>query len=192
MKNNINELKEKIIGSAKEEAATVLSRAGKAKERILNQAKEEEKKIKEEAEERGKILFEKEKSRIISKEKMDKKKELLVLRKQLFDLLFADLEKELSSMLKKGKLDSWIVSCCKEILKKEEEISFVAEEEYINYFEEICKNMKNIKFAGESIKAGFLIIGKDNEYDFRFSVLAGNIIKQNMKMIAVKLGVNNG
>jgi len=192
MKNNINELREKIINSAEEEAEVLLSRAQKAKERVLKQAKEEEEKIKKGAEERGKLLFEKEESRIISKKKMNDKKDFFALRKQLFELLYTDLEKKLISMLKKSKLDNWIKSCCEEVLKIEKEASFVSGEEYIVYFRKICKGIEGLNFESEPMEAGFLIRGKDDEYDFRFSLIAGNIIKQNMKIIADKLGVSNG
>ncbi len=192
MKNNINELREKIISNAEEEAEVLLSRAQKAKERVLKQAKEEEEKIKKEAEERGKLLFEKEKSRIVSKKKMNDKKEFFTLRKQLFELLHTDLEKKLISMLKKSELDNWIKSCCEEVLKIEKEASFVADKEYIGNFKKICKGIEGLNFESEAIEAGFLIRGRDDEYDFRFFLIAGNILRQNMKIIADKLGVSDG
>ena len=192
MKNNIDELKEKIIDSATEEADILVSRAEKAKERVLFQAREEEKKIKEEAEEKGKILFNKEKTKIISKKKMNEKRSLLILRKQIFEMLLFDLKEELISMLKKGKLDSWIISCCKEVLKEEKKASLIAGREYIDLFQKICCDIKNLGFTEEPIDAGFLIRVEEEEYDFRFSILAGNIIKENKKMIADNLGVNYG
>lgn len=192
MKKNIEELKEKIIGNAEKEAEAVLSRARKAKGRILHKAKDETKQIKKEAEEKGKSLFEKEKSRIKSKKKMDEQKEKLLLRRQLVELVKLDLEKELLSMLKKGKLNVWILSRCKEILKEEEKLSLIADKEYIDYFKEICKELKDIGLSEDKIKPGFLIRGEKNEYDFRFSVLSENIIKQKMEMIINRLGVGHG
>ena len=192
MKKNITELREKIIGNAEKEAETMVSRAQKARDRILSQAKQEAEEIKREAEERGKALFEKEKSRIISRKKMDEKKKILILRKQFFEFLLVDLEKELISLLKKGKLDSWIKSCCENILKEEDKISLLTGEKYIKKFKKICKDMKNINFKDEQIPPGFLIRGQDYEYDFRFSVLARNILERNRKNISDKLGVNYG
>lgn len=192
MRNNIDELREKIVGNAEKEAKTMVQRAQKASDRILNQAKVEVRKIKEEAEERGRTLFEKGKSRIISREKMDEKKDLMILRKQLFEILSSDLEQELISLLKEGKLDFWIKSCCEEILKEEEKFTLVTNKEYIAYFEKICEDIQGISVSDENMKPGFLIRGKDKEYDFRFFVIAGNIINRNRKNIADKLGISHG
>jgi len=192
MKKDIEELKEKIISNAEKEAETNLSRARKAKKRILQKAEDEVKKIKEEADEKGRSLFEKEKSRIKSKKKMDKQKEKLGLRKQLVELVKLDLEKALLSMLKNGKLNAWILSRCKELLKEEEKFSLIADKERIDYLRKICKGLNGISISEEKIKSGFLIRGKNNEYDFRFSVLAENIIKQKMGMIIDKIGVDHG
>jgi vacuolar-type H+-ATPase subunit E/Vma4 len=192
MKKNITELREKIVGNAEKEAETMVSRAQKARDRILSQAKRAAEGIKREAQERGKALFEKEKSRIISRKKMDEKKKILVFRKQFFELLLVDLEKELISLLKKGKLDSWIKSCCEDILKEEDGVSLLVGGEYIEKFKKICKGIKNVNFKDAQITSGFLIRGRDYEYDFRFSVLAKNILERNRKNISDKLGVNYG
>jgi vacuolar-type H+-ATPase subunit E/Vma4 len=192
MKNDIKELKEKIVGDAKKEAEVLLSRAKKAEERILIQAREEEKKIKEEAEKKGKSLYEKENARIISKKKIDEKKEFFYLRNKLFEMLRKDLEEKLILMLKDGKLDDWIKSCCSNVTKEEKEAVLVAREADLRNFKKICGGIESLKFASEPIAAGFLIRSEESEYDFRFSLLADNIIKQNMKIIAVKLGVTSG
>jgi len=192
MKNDINELKEKIIGNARKEAESLLSRAKKAEGRILIQAREEEKKIKDEAEKKGKFLFEKEKTRMISKKKMDEKKDFFSLRNKLFELLRKDLEEKLVLMLKDGELDNWIESCCSDIIQKEKEALLVVREADLGSFKKICRGIEGLNFAGEPMMSGFLIRSGENEYDFRFSLLADNIIKQNMKIIAVKLGVTSG
>jgi len=95
-------------------------------------------------------------------------------------------------MLKKSELDNWIKSCCEEVLKIEKEASFVADKEYIGNFKKICKGIEGLNFESEAIEAGFLIRGRDDEYDFRFFLIAGNILRQNMKIIADKLGVSDG
>jgi vacuolar-type H+-ATPase subunit E/Vma4 len=192
MKNDINELKEKLIGNAKKEAENLLSRSKKAEERILIQAREEEKKIKEEAEKKGKFLFEKEKARMISKKKMDEKKDFFSLRNKLFELLRKDLEGKLVLMLKSGKLDGWIKSCCSGIVGEEKEVILVARKEDLDIYKKICRGIEGLNFAGEPITPGFLIRSGENEYDFRFPILADNIIKQNTKIIAAKLGVTSG
>ncbi len=192
MKKDIEELKQKIIGNAEKEAEAVLSRSRKAKERIFRKAKDEVKKIKKGADEKGKSLFEKEKSRIKSKKQRDEQKEKILLRKQLIELVELDLEKELLSMLKNGKLNAWILSRCKEILKEEEKLSLIADKEYLDYVQEICKELKNISLSEEKIKPGFLIRGENNEYDFRFSVLAENIIKKKTGIIIDKIGFDHG
>jgi len=192
MKKDVNELKEKIIGNARKEAESLLSRAKKAEVRILTQAREEEKKIKEEAEKKRKSLFEKEKTRIVSKKNMDEKKDIFLLRNKLFELLHEDLEGKLILMLKDSKLDNWVRSCCYEIIKEEKEIVLVAREEDLSVFKKICRGISDLNFAGEPMMSGFLIRSGESEYDFRFSLLADNIIKQNMKIIAVKLGVKSG
>lgn len=192
MKDDISELKEKIIGNARKEAGNLLSRAKKAEGRILIQAREEEKKMKEEAEKKGKSLFEKEKARMISKKKMDEKKDFFSLRNKLFELLHKDLEEELVLMLKNGKLDNWIKSCCNEVIGEEKEVVLVSREEDLGGFKKICREIKGLSFSSEPMMSGFLIRSGENEYDFRFSLLADNIIKQNMKIIAVKLGVTSG
>jgi vacuolar-type H+-ATPase subunit E/Vma4 len=192
MKNDIKQLKEKIIGDAKKEAKSLLSRAKKAEGRILIQAKEEEKKIKEEAEKKGKFLFEKEKTRIVSKKKMDEKKGFFYLRNKLFGLLRKDLEEKLVLMLKDGKLENWIKSCCNDVIKEEKNAVLVAREKDLDIFKKICSGIKGLDFTGEPITDGFLIRSEEKEYDFRFSLIADNIIKQNMKIIAAKLGVKSG
>ena len=192
MKKDINELKEKIIGNAEKEAENLLSRAMKVEKRILIQAREEEKKIKEAAEKKGKSLFEKEKTRINSKKKNDEKKEFFSLRNKLFELLHKDLEEKLVLMLKTGKLNDWLKSCCEEIIKEEKEVTLVAREKDLGDLKKICKGLNGLKFAPEPVTGGFLIRGRENEYDFRFSVLSSNILKQNMKMVADKLGVSSG
>ncbi len=192
MKDNIKELKEKIIGSAREEAENLISRSKKAEERILIQAREKEKKIKEEAEKKGKLLFEKEKARMVSKKKMDEKKEFFYLRKKLFELLRKDLAENLVLMFKDGKLDSWIKSCCRDIIKKEKKALLVVREADLRNFKKICSGIEALSFDCEPMLSGFLIRSGKNEYDFRFSLLANNILKQNIKVIAAKLGVTGG
>jgi vacuolar-type H+-ATPase subunit E/Vma4 len=192
MKNDINELKEKIIGNAKKEAESLLSRAKKAEQRILIQAKEEDKKIREEAEKKGKLLFEKEKAKIISKKKIDEKKDFFALRNKLFELLRKDLEEKLVLMLKDGKLDNWIKSCASEVVDEEKKAVLVAKEKDLANFKKICGGIEGLSFSYEPILSGFLIRSEESEYDFRFSLLADNIIKQNMKIIAVRLGVKSG
>jgi vacuolar-type H+-ATPase subunit E/Vma4 len=192
MKNDINELKEKIISNAKNEAESLLSRAKKAEGRILIQAREEEKKIKEEAEKKGKLLFEKEKTRMVSKKKMDEKKEFFHLRNKLFELLRKDLEENLVLMFKDGELDSWIKSCCRDVIEKEKKALLVVRKVDLRNFKKICSGIESLNFASEPITAGFLIRSGENEYDFRFSLLANNILKQNIKIIAAKLGVIGG
>jgi vacuolar-type H+-ATPase subunit E/Vma4 len=192
MKDDIKELKEKILSSARKEAENLLSRSKKAEERILVQAKEEEKKIKEEAEKKGKALFEKEKARMTSKRKMDEKKEFLSLRNRLFELLHEDLEQELVSMFKNGKLDGWIRSSAGEVVSEEKKVVLVAGEKDLDNYKKICRGMEGLSFSGEPGMSGFLMRSEKNEYDFRFSLLADKIIKQNKKIIAVKLGVASG
>jgi vacuolar-type H+-ATPase subunit E/Vma4 len=192
MKKDINELKEKIIGSAEKEAEDLLSRAKKVEKRIIIQAREEEKKIKEEADKKGKSLFDKEKMRINSKKKNDEKKEFFSLRNKLFELLHNDLEEMLVLMLKTGKLDDWVKSCCEQVIKEEEKVTLVARKEDLRDLKKICNGLNGLDFAHEPIAGGFLIRSKENEYDFRFSVLSSNILRQNIKMVADKLGVKSG
>jgi vacuolar-type H+-ATPase subunit E/Vma4 len=192
MKDNIKELKEKIIGSARKEAENLISRSKKAEERILIQAREEEKKIKEAAEKTGKSLFEKEKARMTSKKKMDDKKEFLSLRNRLFELVLEDLEEELVSMFKSGKLDGWIRSCASDVVGEEKKIALVAREEDLDNLKKICRGIEGLSFSDEPIMSGFLMRSEKNEYDFRFSLLSSNIVKKNIKMISGKLGVTSG
>jgi vacuolar-type H+-ATPase subunit E/Vma4 len=192
MKNDVKELKGKIISDAKKEAESLISRAKKAEQRILIQAKEEEKKIKEEAEKKGKLLFEKEKARMDSKKKMDEKKGFFSLRNKLFGLLRKDLEEKLILMLKDGKLDNWIKSCASEVVDDEKKAVLVAREKDLGSFRKICSGVEGLSFDYEPMLPGFLIRSEENEYDFRFSLLADNMIKQNMRIIAVRLGVTSG
>ncbi|MEO0294147.1 MAG: hypothetical protein ABIN61_08025 [candidate division WOR-3 bacterium] len=192
MKENINELKEKIISNARKEAEIILQRAEKVRERILTQAREEEKKVKEEAEKKGKSLFEKGKEKFFFRKKINERKGILFLRKQLFEMLQNDLIEKLTSMFKEGKLNSWIRISCERIAKEEGEIVLVAKEEELDRFKNICDGIKGLSFSPRSIIGGFLIIGKESEYDFRFSTIANKIIKQNMRKIADKLGVRSG
>jgi vacuolar-type H+-ATPase subunit E/Vma4 len=192
MKDNIKELEEKILKDAREEADTLVSRAKKAKERILQQAWKEEKEIKEEAKREGESLFEKEKVRVSAKKEIDKKKGLFTLRKKIFKKLHEDLSERLISMLKDGELNDWIKSSCNEVIKKEKEVVLVSAEENLNHLKKICKGMKGLKFKSESMTDGFLLRGEKEEYDFRFSLLAENIVKKNISMVVDKLEGNDG
>ncbi len=192
MKKDIKELKEKVISNAEKEADDLLSRAKKVEKRILIQAREEERKIKEEAEKKGKSLFEKEKIRINSKKKNDEKKEFFSLRNKLFELLHKDLEEMLVLMLKTGKLNDWVKSCCEEIIKEEKEVTLIARKEDLGDLKKICSGLNGLNFTGEPVNRGFLIRSKENEYDFRFSLLSSKILKQNIKMVADELGVKSG
>ncbi|MEJ2356152.1 MAG: hypothetical protein P8Y62_09700 [candidate division WOR-3 bacterium] len=98
-------------------------------------------------------------------------------------------EKEKSRIRSKKKMDKQKE---KLVLRKQLVDFLIADKEYIDYLREICKGLNGISISEEKIKPGFLIRGKNNEYDFRFSVLAENIIKQKMGMIIDKIGVDHG
>lgn len=192
MKDNIKELEEKILKDAREEADTLVSRAKKARERILQQARSEAKEIKEQAKKEGEALFEKEEAKVSAKKEIDKKKSLFSLRRKIFDKLHEDISEKLLSMLKKGELNDWIKSSCKEIIKEEKEVALVSSEENLSHLRKICKGVKGLSFKSESMLDGFLLRGEKNEYDFRFSLLAEKIIKENMSIVVDELGVIDG
>lgn len=193
MKKGIEDLEKKIINKANEEAELVVSRAKKARLRILKGAKEEAKEIEEEAKKKGEEFFEKEKRRIISEKRIDEKKEILSVRQKVLDQLALDMEQCLLEMLKRDEMSEWIKSKCEEIIDKErEKMVLVTREKDKEIYEKIVKKIHNLMVGVEPIETGFLLRCEECEYDFRFNVISQNVIHRNRKIIVSMLGENSG
>ena len=193
MKKGIKELEKKILDKAYDEANQLVSKAKKAKGRIIKIAREEAREIEEEAQNKGKKLLGIEK-KIISSEKMiDEKKEYLTIRQKIIECLKEDLEKKFIEMLKNNEFREWVKSKCKEIIHTEKEkMVLVTREGDKKIYEEIVKELENLSLIIEPIESGFLLRGEKTEYDFRFNILAENLICENKNMIVSILCEENG
>lgn len=193
MKKGIKELEKKILDKAAVEAEQLITRAKKARQRIIRKAKEEEKVIEEEAIKKGEGLLEIEKRRIVSEKLIDERKESLTLRQKLFEFLITDVEERMLEMLKKGKFNDWIKSKCKEIIHAEKGgMTLITREEDKDIYEGIGEGIEDLEIEIESLESGFLLRGEGIEYDFRFHLLGENLIRENRNLIISMLGVDNG
>lgn len=193
MKKGIEDLEKKILNKANEEAELVVSRAKKARLRILKGAKEEAKEIEKEAKKKGEELFEKEKRRMISEKRIDEKREILSVRQRILEQLTLDMEQCLLEMLKRNEMSEWIKSKIEEIVKgKREKVVLVTRKKDKEIYGKIVRKIHNLTLEIEPIGPGFLLRSEENEYDFRFNVISQNVIHRNRKMIVSMLGENNG
>ncbi|MBA7677161.1 MAG: hypothetical protein E3J23_03375 [Candidatus Stahlbacteria bacterium] len=193
MKKGIKELEKKILDKAYDEATQLVSKAKKAKGRIIKIAREEAREIEEEAQNKGKKLLGIEKKRISSEKMIDEKKEYLTIRQKIIECLKEDLEKKFIEMLKNNEFREWVKSKCKEIIHTEKEkMVLVTREGDKKIYEEIVKELENLSLIIEPIESGFLLRGEKTEYDFRFNILAENLICENKNMIVSILCEENG
>lgn len=193
MKKGIKELEKKILDKAYDEATQLVSKAKKAKGRIIKIAREEAREIEEEAQNKGKKLLGIEKKRISSEKMIDEKKEYLTIRQKIIECLKEDLEKKFIEMLKNNEFREWVKSKCKEIIHTEKEkMVLVTREVDKKIYEEIVKELENLSLIIEPIESGFLLRGEKTEYDFRFNILAENLICENKNMIVSILCEENG
>ncbi len=193
MKKGIRELEKKILDKAYDEATQLVSKAKKAKGRIIKIAREEAREIEEEAQNKGKKLLGIEKKRISSEKMIDEKKEYLTIRQKIIECLKEDLEKKFIEMLKNNEFREWVKSKCKEIIHTEKEkMVLVTREGDKKIYEEIVKELENLSLIIEPIESGFLLRGEKTEYDFRFNILAENLICENKNMIVSILCEENG
>jgi len=193
MKKGIKELEKKILDKAYDEANQLVSKAKKAKGRIIKIAREEVREIEEEAQNKGKKLLGIEKKRISSEKMIDEKKEYLTIRQKIIECLKEDLEKKFIEMLKNNEFREWVKSKCKEIIHTEKEkMVLVTREGDKKIYEEIVKELENLSLIIEPIESGFLLRGEKTEYDFRFNILAENLICENKNMIVSILCEENG
>ncbi len=193
MKKGIEDLEKKILNKANEEAELVVSRAKKARLRILKGAKEGAKEIEKEAKKKGEELFEKEKRRMISEKRIDEKREILSVRQRILEQLTLDMEQCLLEMLKRNEMSEWIKSKIEEIVKgKREKVVLVTRKKDKEIYGKIVRKIHNLTLEIEPIGPGFLLRSEENEYDFRFNVISQNVIHRNRKMIVSMLGENNG
>lgn len=193
MKKGIKELEKKILDKAYDEANQLVSKAKKAKERIIKIAREEVREIEEEAQNKGKKLLGIEKKRISSEKMIDEKKEYMIIRQKIIECLKEDLEKKFIEMLKNNEFREWVKSKCKEIIHTEKEkMVLVTREGDKKIYEEIVKELENLSLIIEPIESGFLLRGEKTEYDFRFNILAENLICENKNMIVSILCEENG
>lgn len=193
MKKGIKELEKKILDKAYDEANQLVSKAKKAKGRIIEIAREEAREIEEEAQNKGKKLLGIEKKRISSEKMIDEKKEYLTIRQKIIECLKEDLEKKFIEMLKNNEFREWVKSKCKEIIHTEKEkMVLVTREGDKKIYKEIVKELENLSLIIEPIESGFLLRGEKTEYDFRFNILAENLICENKNMIVSILCEENG
>lgn len=193
MKKGIKELEKKILDKAYDEATQLVSKAKKAKGRIIKIAREEAREIEEGAQNKGKKLLGIEKKRISSEKMIDEKKEYLTIRQKIIECLKEDLEKKFIEMLKNNEFREWVKSKCKEIIHTEKEkMVLVTREGDKKIYEEIVKELENLSLIIEPIESGFLLRGEKTEYDFRFNILAENLICENKNMIVSILCEENG
>jgi len=193
MKKGIKELEKKILDKAYDEATQLVSKAKKAKGRIIKIAREEAREIEEEAQNKGKKLLGIEKKRISSEKMIDEKKEYLTIRQKIIECLKEDLEKKFIEMLKNNEFREWVKSKCKEIIHTEKEkMVLVTREGDKKIYEEIVEELENLSLIIEPIESGFLLRGEKTEYDFRFNILAENLICENKNMIVSILCEENG
>ena len=193
MKKGIKELEKKILDKAYDEATQLVSKAKKAKGRIIKIAREEAREIEEEAQNKGKKLLGIEKKRISSEKMIDEKKEYLTIRQKIIECLKEDLEKKFIEMLKNNEFREWVKSKCKEIIHTEKEkMVLVTREGDKKTYKEIVKELENLSLIIEPIESGFLLRGEKTEYDFRFNILAENLICENKNMIVSILCEENG
>lgn len=193
MKKGIKELEKKILDKAYDEANQLVSKAKKAKGRIIKIAREEAREIEEEAQNKGKKLLGIEKKRISSEKMIDEKKEYLSIRQKIIECLKEDLEKKFIEMLKNNEFREWVKSKCKEIIHTEKEkMVLVTREGDKKIYKEIVKELENLSLIIEPIESGFLLRGEKTEYDFRFNILAENLICENKNMIVSILCGENG
>lgn len=193
MKKGIKELEKKILDKAYDEANQLVSKAKKAKGRIIKIAREEAREIEEEAQNKGKKLLGIEKKRIRSEKMIDEKKEYLTIRQKIIKCLKEDLEKKFIEMLKNNEFREWVKSKCKEIIHTEKEkMVLVTREGDKKIYEEIVEELENLNLIIEPIESGFLLRGEKTEYDFRFNILAENLICENKNMIVSILCEENG
>lgn len=193
MKKGIKELEKKILDKAYDGANQLVSKAKKAKGRIIKIAREEAREIEEEAQNKGKKLLGIEKKRISSEKMIDEKKEYLTIRQKIIECLKEDLEKKFIEMLKNNEFREWVKSKCKEIIHTEKEkMVLVTREGDKKIYEEIVKELENLSLIIEPIESGFLLRGEKTEYDFRFNILAENLICENKNMIVSILCEENG
>lgn len=193
MKKGIKELEKKILDKAYDEATQLVSKAKKAKGRIIKIAREEAREIEEEAQNKGKKLLGIEKKRISSEKMIDEKKEYLTIRQKIIECLKEDLEKKFIEMLKNNEFREWVKSKCKEIIHTEKEkMVLVTRERDKKIYEEIVKELENLSLIIEPIESGFLLRGEKTEYDFRFNILAENLICENKNVIVSILCEENG
>lgn len=193
MKKGIKELEKKILDKAYDEANQLVSKAKKAKGRIIKIAREEAREIEEEAQNKGKKLLGIEKKRISSEKMIDEKKEYLTIRQKIIECLKEDLEKKFIEVLKNNEFREWVKSKCKEIIHTEKEkMVLVTREGDKKIYEEIVKELENLSLIIEPIESGFLLRGEKTEYDFRFNILAENLICEDKNMIVSILCEENG
>ncbi|MCK4321054.1 hypothetical protein KAX08_00850 [candidate division WOR-3 bacterium] len=193
MKKGIKELEKKILDKAYDEANQLVSKAKKAKGRIIKIAREEAREIEEEAQNKGKKLLGIEKKRISSEKMIDEKKEYLTIRQKIIECLKEDLEKKFIEMLKNNEFREWVKSKCKEIIHTEKEkMVLVTREGDKKTYKEIVKELENLSLIIEPIESGFLLRGEKTEYDFRFNILAENLIWEDKNMIVSILYEENG
>jgi vacuolar-type H+-ATPase subunit E/Vma4 len=184
MKKTIKDLKNKILDKASSEAEQLISKAKKAKERIIRTALDDAKEIEREANKKGMESLDLEKKIISSEKVIDERKEYLLVRRKIFEQLINDLEVLFQEMLDDDKFRSWIKSKCIEIVNFEKEkMVLVTRREDKKTFKKIIKGIKDLSLKDEPIDKGFLIRSEKNEYDFRFNVLARNLVHENSKMI---------
>lgn len=193
MKKTIKDLENKILDKASSEAEKLISKAKKAKERVINAALDNAKEIEREAKKKGMESLDLEKKIISSEKIIDERKEYLLVRGKIFEQLIYDLERLFQEMLDNDKFKGWIKSKCLEIVNAEKEkMILVTRKEDKKTFIQIIKGIKDLSLKDESIERGFLLRSEKNEYDFRFRILARNLVHENSKMILSMLDGKNG
>ena len=184
MKKTIKDLENKILEKASLEAEQLISKAKKARERVIKAALEDAKEIEREAKKKGTESLDLEKKIISSEKIIDERKEYLFVRDKIFEQLIHDLEGVFQEMFDNDKFRSWIKSNCLEIVKAEKKkMILVTRKKDKKTFKQIIKGIKDLSLKDESIERGFLLRSEKNEYDFRFNVLARNLVHENRKMI---------
>lgn len=193
MKKDIGELKERILKKAEAEVKQMVTHAKKARERILERAKEDSEEIQENARKKALEIFQLEERKIEAERTIQKRREELKIRGKIFDFMIRDLEDRIYEMLKKGELNSWIREEIKEIILLEgEKMTLVTKDKDKKLFKKLIKGIKGIQIKTTEMEPGFLLRGVKSEYDFRFHLLAKNLLDRNRKTVFSMIRLDNG
>ena len=177
MTKKLSELKEKILEDAEQEAEKVRSRAEKVKKRTIRTAKRKADRIINKAEQEQETRFEREKRRIKYDLEIKTRRKKLAIEQQIIDNLKQQLEEKLEAMWGNNELDNWIDSQLEDIVQENEEhFNLLCNPEDQSHFQEIA-DKHDIEVKTDSIKSGFILKSKKDEYDFQFYTLAENLVE---------------